>query len=161
MHVYPPTLGIYLIIPLNFWKFVVCVCLLSGLWNRAVWPNYEVVVFQASVSDCSITRLCRVMINTFILAPRPTCLSRFLDYFVSHFLPPPISSVRHLRTSHLHPLPTSFPGRERRPTGRRPHPPPASLRRSLCTPRRMPESSIVSRIVCPPVAELGLHPGPC
>ena len=34
-----------------------CVCVLYGIWKRLVWPNYEVVVFQASVSDCSIPRL--------------------------------------------------------------------------------------------------------
>ena len=123
-----------------------CVCVLFGLRNRAVWGNYEVVVFQASVSDCSISRLCCFMINTFIIDPRPTCLSRFLDYFVSPLLPPPISSVRHLRTSHLHPLPTSFPGTERRPTGRCPHPPPASLRRSLCTQHPTPYACVCLRV---------------
>ena len=125
-----------------------CVCV-NRSPGQEIWLNYEVVVFQASVSDCSIPRLCRVMINTFILAPRPTCLSRFLDYFVSPLLPPPISIVRHLRTSHLHSLPTSFPGTERRSTGRRPHPPPASLRRSICALRRVPASAVKSCVVHP------------
>ena len=54
----------------------VCVCVwvlvLTGLWNRPVWPNYEVVGFQASVSDCSVPRLCCLLL--FIL-PYPSCYS--------------------------------------------------------------------------------------
>ena len=90
------------------------------------------------------------MITTFNLVPRPTCLSRFLGCFVP---PPPtktISSGRCCITSNLHPLPNSFPGTERRPPRRRPQPPPVSLHHSLCAPRRVPASAIVSHIIHPP-----------
>ena len=30
----------------------VCICLLPGINDQEIWPNYEVVGFQASVSDC-------------------------------------------------------------------------------------------------------------
>ena len=76
-------------------------------------------------------------------------------------LPPPIISGRHRLTYHLHPLLTSFTGTERRPTVCCSHPPPASLRFSLCAPHRMPSSAFVYRVVFPPVVALGLHPGPC
>ena len=41
-----------------------CVCVLTGLRNLSVWPNYDVVEFQASVSYCSIPRLCRLLLCT-------------------------------------------------------------------------------------------------
>ena len=39
-------------------------CVLTGLRNRSVWPNYEVVEFQAYVSDFSIHRLYRLLLIT-------------------------------------------------------------------------------------------------
>ena len=36
----------------------VCVCVLTSIWGRTVWPNYG-VFFQASFSDCSNPRICR------------------------------------------------------------------------------------------------------
>ena len=71
------------------------------------------------------------IITTFIISPRPTFLSRFLDRFISLLLPPPISSGHFCSTSQLHPIPISFPGQELHPRGSRPHPPPpASSARS-------------------------------
>ena len=101
------------------------------------------------------------MITTFNLFPRTTCLSCFLDRFVSVPSTAPIISGHCRSTTSLQPLPTYFPGTERRPSRRRPHPPPDSLRRSLCAPRRMPASAIVSHVVCSTVSSLGLQPGPC
>ena len=89
------------------------------------------------------------MINTFILAPHPTCLSRFLDSFFFPLLPPPISSSLCHSTSHLHLPPTSFPGTELRPPGRLPHLPMDNRCRSLCAPHSVPVSSVVSCIVQP------------
>ena len=87
------------------------------------------------------------MIITFNLVPHPTCISRFLNRFVS---PPPtfpISSSFRCITSTLHPIPTYFPGMERRPLGHIPPPPSAILCRLLCTPRRVTVSAVVSCIV--------------
>ena len=39
-----------------------CVCVLTGIWRRAVRPNIEVVEFQASVSDFSTPILCRLLL---------------------------------------------------------------------------------------------------
>ena len=87
------------------------------------------VTFQSLDSDS-------LLITTFTLAPRPTCLRQFLDHLISPLLPPPISSGCRRSTSQLHPLPTSFPGTDRRLPGRHPHPPtqPAFAARSApCT----------------------------
>ena len=89
------------------------------------------------------------MIITFNLVPHPTCISQFLNRFVS---PPPtfpISSSFHCITSTLHLSPTYFPSMERRPPGHTPPPPPAILRRSICAPHRVPVSAVVSHIVRP------------
>ena len=101
------------------------------------------------------------MIITFNLVPRPTFLSRFLDRFFYPYYPPLISSGCHHSTSTLYLLPTFFPGTERCPLERFPHPSPSSLRISLCTPCLMPESAVASRVVHPPFAALVPHTGPC
>ena len=90
------------------------------------------------------------MINTGILSPHPTCLSRFLNRFISSPPTSPTSSGCHRCTSHLHPPPTYFTGTELRLPGCRPPPPPIILRRLLCAPRRVPASTVVSRIDRPP-----------
>ena len=90
------------------------------------------------------------IINTFILAPLPTCLSHFLNHFVSPPPTAPISSGHCCSTSHLHLLPTSFPGTEHRPPGRCPHPIPARFRRLLYTSRLLPAFAVVSCIICLP-----------
>ena len=46
------------------------VCVLTGLRNGEVWPNYDVVGFQASVSDWSTPRLCRLLL---CILPCPSC----------------------------------------------------------------------------------------
>ena len=43
----------------------VCVCVLTSLRGQTVWPNYEVVEFQASVSYCLTHRLCRLLLCIF------------------------------------------------------------------------------------------------
>ena len=114
-----------------------------------------------SVTDQSLDSAAFI-ITTFMLAPRATCLCHFLVSFISSLLPIPISNGRCRRTSQLHPLPTSFTGTECRPTGSHPQTTtPASLRHSLYAPRCIPTSVVASHVVLPPVAALGLHPGPC
>ena len=54
--------------------YSVCVCVLTGLRGWTVWPNYE-VVFQASVSDCSIPRLCWLLL---CILPIPSRLTNTL-----------------------------------------------------------------------------------
>ena len=43
----------------------VCVCVLTGLRNQSVWPNHEVMGFQDSVSNCSIPRICHLLLCNF------------------------------------------------------------------------------------------------
>ena len=92
----------------------------TGLRNQAVWPNYEVVDFQASVSDWSIPRLCLLLLCTLSCPP---CYYNLLhSYHTSssaHLGVPrlqPIisvfqkSSFSHLGVSHLRPsIPTNHP----------------------------------------------------
>ena len=49
----------------NMSQYKVCVCVLTGLQGRTVGPNYEVVEFQASVSDCSKSRLYSLLLYMF------------------------------------------------------------------------------------------------
>ena len=76
--------------------------------------------------------------------------------------PLPIRSRSSSYLSCLHPLPTSSPGAKRRPPGRCPHPPPASLRCSSLLPD--PHACVCRRLPCrfvTPFSAFGLHPGPC
>ena len=72
----------------------VCVCVLTGVWNQAVWKNYEVVGFQASVSDCLIPRLCRFLRLHFYSSPSaPQFILPFLDHPFRFFIHPNLSSI--------------------------------------------------------------------
>ena len=46
------------------------VCVLTGLQNQAIWSNYEMVVLQASVSDCWILRLWHLLLCNISCPPR-------------------------------------------------------------------------------------------
>ena len=102
--------------------------------DRVVCPNHEVVMFQPRTGTAP--DLGSIDNFTFYNSPpAPPVSTNFLDIF----LPPPlscrptISSVFGHHPYILHLLPTSYPGAKRRPPGRRPYPPPASLHRSsLC-----------------------------
>ena len=65
--------------------------MLTGLRNWAVWPNYEVVEFQDSVSDFSIHRLCSLFSYTL---PCPSYYSNFRHRYHT-------SSYSHLGISHI------------------------------------------------------------
>ena len=71
---------------------LLCVCFITGLRNRAVWPNNE-VIFQASFSDCSIPILCRLLLCTL---PWPSCYSNLCHIYHT-------SSSNHLVLSHPRP----------------------------------------------------------
>ena len=64
---------------------------------------------------------------------------------IFHLFPTSYPSVAVPIWSHIniHPLPTSYPGTNRRPPGRCPHPPPSSLCRSPFAPWRVPVSAAV------------------
>ena len=92
----------------------VCVCVNRSLvW--AIWLNCEVVEFQASVIDCYILRLFRLLLTTFI-PTHPTCLSRFLDHSISSSSYPPPPHQYHSTSNHHslfvtlypHPLPAWY-----------------------------------------------------
>ena len=68
-------------------------CVLTSLRNQAVWPNYEVTGFQASVSDWSIHILCCLLL---CILPCPSCY-----YNPSHSYH--TSSSAHLGVTHLQP----------------------------------------------------------
>ena len=63
-------------------------CVLTGLRDQAIWPNYKVVMFQASVSDCSIPRLCCYGYHFYSSPSAPQILLPFSGSFIP-FLPPP------------------------------------------------------------------------
>ena len=115
-------------------------------------------MFQASVSDCSILTLCRFYDYHFYAIPRPTCIRRFLDRFISSLLPPPLMSGHCCNTSKLHLLPTSFPDTERRLPGSCPHPPtrqPSLLAlrpapHACVGPRRLHSLAVARHVPCPP-----------
>ena len=112
-------------------------------------------VIQASVSDCSIPRLCRLNYQHFY-SSSPPHLSQPLSGSFFFLLLPPISSGCHLQTSHLHLFPTSFTGSERRPHGRIQHPPPpASAARSA------PSAACLRLPLCPALITPLLPPSSC
>ena len=92
-----------------------------------------------------------------------------LDVHFAHPPPPsyrpPISSVCCRITSQLQSLPTSFPGKDQRPPGRRPPPTSTSLHHLLYAPCHVPEFATMSHIrlssICPPQPTPGslLAPG--
>ena len=96
-----------------------CVCLLTGIWGQTVLPNYEMVEFQDSVSECSNPRLCCLMLCIF---PSPFPNPRHIYHTGSSahmgvpYLCPSIydfhtRSFSHLGVSRLRlSIPTTHPG---------------------------------------------------
>ena len=93
--------------------------------------------FQASVSDCSNPRICRIIDYTFILPSNPQCLLPLMDHPLCFYLTPYLSPI----STHLAPvedaslslctrfLPPSLAWlRNDRPPGRRSGPPVATAR---------------------------------
>ena len=110
----------------------VCVCVNRDP-GRAIWLNYEVVVFQAWVRERSIlSTLPLLIVNNFSL-PDPSVSVIFWIILFLLLPPPPISCLQLHFTDLSHLLPTSSPGVDHRPPRLSPHPTPTSLRRSsLC-----------------------------
>ena len=90
----------------------VCVCVLTYLWRQTVWPNYEVVGLQASVSDCSNPRLSRFFTITILSS---LYVPQFLLAFSGSLIPflpppkpiphrPPYFTHRHCFSLSFHPL---------------------------------------------------------
>ena len=105
-----------------------CVCVCFRLPVCTVCLNHEVVVFQPRTETAPELR--SVANYTFIITLPPHL---FQPVFWVFSFPPsmllaPIRSVCCRFPYHLNPLPTSSPSAKRRPLGRRPHLPPASLR---------------------------------
>ena len=101
------------------------------------WPqvcevclNYEVVVFQPrTVTPPHLGSVANVT-NFIFIPPAPPDSTVFLDYSCLYsILTPTTTSSSSSNPSHcLYTLSTSSPFVKRRPLGRRPRPPPASLR---------------------------------
>ena len=90
-------------------------------------------MFQASVSDYSIIRLCRLFLTTLIYPPHLPQPFYVSSYSSSPYRPP-FSSLQRRFTALSRPLPTSSLGMDRCPPGLCPHPPPEGLLRSSLRP---------------------------
>ena len=111
--------------------------------GRTILMNYEVVDFQASVSDCSILRLCRLLLTLLIYPFHPTIYFTFSGSFIP-FLPPPGPILYHPHISFINAtslsLCTHF------------YPPPLSRSRSDCpTVRRSCPPAATARLRFPPM----------
>ena len=137
-----------------------CVCVLTGIWeNRHAWSMRWFL--QASVRDPDTLRTLPLIVNKFNL-PSPPVSDVFWIIILLSPLPPPLSVAFNVAsplflTRSPHPLPACIVVHLDLVTT---HHPQASAT-CLCTPRRMPASAAVSRVRLPPLATLGLCPGPC
>ena len=81
-----------------FWTrliLYVCVCVIRAP-DQLIWLNHVVVVVQPWSGIDLVLVLCRLVIPTLIIAPRPTWLSHFLDSFrfvTSPSCQPPSSEI--------------------------------------------------------------------
>ena len=118
-------------------------------------------MFQASVRDRDILRLCHLSLTTLINPTQPTCISRFLDRPIpphsTALLSVAFNVASPLSLTHSpHPLPDWYVFRlDFFPTR---HPPPASLRRSSLHPA--PRACFRRRVPRPFAPPCGPRPVP-